>query len=201
MSTPELLELLNALRQACAARGAQVQIELGDSASFAATAECERTLGVVVAPSLAAFLHRCNGMTIRYYNNSNPSVSDPECWDEKFEILNLALIVKATDSVRDLFELAADSSISLPGTKERGRQVLVLSDENHIVIYLALDRQDVSGECPVMKLDTLYYDDWLDDPGSPIAANVDDHVRRSLETMIRTGTTFAYWRLLAGASD
>jgi hypothetical protein len=194
MSNSELTQLLNALRETCAVRDARIEIALGNQTSNAAIAACENVLGVAVAPSLAAFLKEWNGMTILYYNKSNQAVNDPERWDAKFEILSVTFIVEATLAVRDLFEVAAESPISLPTTRERGRQVLALSDEANIVTYLALERVDESGECPVMVLDKLYYDDWLDDPGSPVAANVDDHVRRSLETMIRTGETFVYWK-------
>ena len=193
MNQAELTELLNALRESCAARGACVEVELGQGASIAAIAECERTLGVRFAPSLAAFLKQWNGITIRCYDDKSQPPHDRECWDARFAIFDTALIVKLTIGVRDLFELAAESPTSPPGTRERGRQVLALSEEADIVIHLALERRDEAGECPVMVLDQVYYGEWLDDPGSPIAANVDDHVRRSLEAMIRTGETFWYW--------
>ncbi len=132
-------------------------------------------------------------MTIRYYDGKSQTPHERERWDARFAIFDAALIVKLTIGVRDLFEMAAEPPTAQPGTRERGRQILALSEEANIVIHLALERRDESGECPVMVLDQLYYGEWLNDPGSPIAANVDDHVRRSLEAMIRTGQTFWYW--------
>lgn len=188
-----MTELLNALRESCAMRGACIEVDLGECASIAELAECERVLDVSFTPSLASFLRQWNGMTIRYYDDKSQIPHNRERWDARFAIFDATLIVKLTIGVRDLFEIAAEPPTAQPGTRERGRQVLALSEEADIVIHLALDRRGESGECPVMVLDQLRYDEWLDDPGSPIAANVDEHVRRSLEAMIRTGQTFKYW--------
>ncbi|MDP9150133.1 MAG: hypothetical protein M3O36_09365 [Myxococcota bacterium] len=69
----------------------------------------------------------------------------------------------------------------------------MLSSQDDLVIYQALDRRNEYDDCPVMQFNLEYFSDWLDGPGQPIAESVEDFVVRSLQVHLARGEDFLYW--------
>jgi hypothetical protein len=191
MSERELQDLFARARLAAERRGAVLVLEAGAPASEAEIEECERALDRELPKQLRSFLQRWNGITIKCYPVGWSLT--PEGWTDRFDVADTKMIVRLTHGIRDFFAMGAEAHPYSADERRRIDGLLVLSSGDDLVIHQALDRRDANGNCPVMKFTLEYYPDWLDDPGVPIAASVDEFTVRSLRHMADTGESFLYW--------
>lgn len=191
MNSDSILQLIDEARLAADLRDGALHFDVGRPASPQEIEECERAVGAELPLNLRSFLEYWNGMTVEYYD-AGWSV-ESQSWSHKLDVLSTKMIARATDGVRDFFKISAEARPFPVDAQRRIDGLLVLSSQDDLIVYQALDRRDANGNCPVMEFNLEYYHDWLDDPGEPIAASVEEFVVRSLESHVSIRRHFLYW--------
>ncbi len=191
MTSRELQEGFDRARIAAERRGTALVLDLGIPASQADIDACEKVIGAKLTIQLRSFLERWNGMTIKCYPVGWPVTA--EGWTDRFDVASTEMIARLTSGITDFFKMGAEACPIPDDASRRIAGLLVLSCQDDLVVYHALDRCDGHGDCPIMKFNLEYSPDWFEDPGVPIASSVEEFVTRSLQHMASAGDNFLYW--------
>ncbi len=191
MNSEPIWQLIDEARLAADLRDSVLHLKVGQPASPEEIENCEKAIGNQLPGSLRGFLECWNGMTVEIYDRGRSVES--QIWNDRLDVLSAKSIARGTTGVRDYFKMGADVRPYPFEVQRRIDGLLVLSDQDELIVYQALDRRDTNGNCPVMELNLEYEHDWVDDPGQPIAASVEEFVIRSLESYIGSRKHFLYW--------
>ncbi len=191
MNSTRIEKLLDEGRREAERREAILHVRTGLPLLPEELQECERVLGSKLPAGLRQFLECWNGMIVEYYDGGRTVES--ENWSYRLEIADTKRIARLTCGVQDFFRIGSETRPVPVEAQQRVDGLLVLSSQDDLVIYQALDRRNEYDDCPVMQFNLEYFSDWLDGPGQPIAESVEDFVVRSLQVHLARGEDFLYW--------